>query len=155
MIPAASLARPTTMFATPATITVRRVALCPFWLFTGALLARARGVKPPSAPGLGPVPAIATSPGLIIAGRGRAGSGAAGGGWPPAGAHRSGAAGQPPCVGECTAEQEFDLGVGAAQLVAGPLGQGVVDGRVQPQQDALAFGHRGSVPAVTGRGCRC
>jgi hypothetical protein len=30
MIPAASLARPTTMFATPAMITVRRVSLCPF-----------------------------------------------------------------------------------------------------------------------------
>src|SRR5882672_9926410 len=46
MIPAASLARPTTMFATPATITVRRVALCPLPLFTEALLARARGIKP-------------------------------------------------------------------------------------------------------------
>src|SRR6478672_3849252 len=33
-IPAASLARPTTMFATPAMITVRRVALCPLRLFT-------------------------------------------------------------------------------------------------------------------------
>jgi haloacid dehalogenase-like hydrolase len=96
-----------------------------------------------------------TSPGLVIAGRWRAGSGAAGGGWPPAGPHRSGPAGQPSSLGERTAEQEFDLGVGAAQLVAGPFGQRVVDGGVQPQQDALAFGHRGSVPAVTGRGCRC
>ena len=98
---------------------------------------------------------VMTSPGLVIAGRWRAGSGAAGGGWPPAGPHRPGAAGQPPCVGERAAEQEFDLGVGAAQFVAGPLGQGVVDGGVQPQQDALAFGHRGSVAAITGRGCRC
>jgi hypothetical protein len=35
-----------------------------------------------------------------------------------------------------------------------------VNGGVQAQQDALAFGHRGSLPvvmgrAVTGRGCRC
>ena len=35
MIPAASLARPTTMFATPAMITVRRVALCSLRLFIG------------------------------------------------------------------------------------------------------------------------
>jgi hypothetical protein len=77
------------------------------------------------------------------------------GGWPPAGPHWPGAPGQLPRVGERTAEQELDLGVGAAQLVAGLLGEGVVDGGVQPQQDALAFGHRGSVAALTGRGCRC
>src|SRR2546423_597147 len=53
MIPAASLARPTTMFATPATITVRRVALCPLPLFTEVLLARARDIKPAAAPRLG------------------------------------------------------------------------------------------------------
>src|SRR5450755_678415 len=101
-----------------------------------------------------------TSAGRVIAGWWRAGPGAAGGGWPPAGAHGPGAAGQPPGVFEGTAEQKFDLGVGAAELVAGPPGQGVVDGGVQSQQDALAFGHRGSVPvvtgsAVTGTGCRC
>jgi len=100
------------------------------------------------------------SPGLVIAGRWRAAARPAGGRWPPAGPHRSGAPGQPPRVGECAAEQEFDLGVGAAQLVVGPPGQGVVDGGVQPQQDALAFGHRGSVlvvtgVALTGRGSRC
>jgi hypothetical protein len=96
-----------------------------------------------------------TSPGLVIAGRWQAVSGAAGGGWPAAGPHQPGAAGQPPSLGERAAEQELDLGVGAAQLVAGPPGQGVVDGRVQPQQDALAFGHRGSPAGVTGKGCRC
>ena len=96
-----------------------------------------------------------TSPRLVIAGQRRAGSGPAGGGWTPARPHRCCPAGQPPGVGERTAEQEFDLGVGAAQLVAGPSGQGVVDGGVQPQQDALALGHRGSVAAVIGRGCRC
>src|SRR5215472_3057488 len=65
-------------------------------------------------------------------------------------AHRSDLAGQPACVGQRAAQQDFDLGIGAAQLVAGPPGQGVVDGRVQPQQDALAFAHGVTVPAVTG-----
>jgi hypothetical protein len=66
----------------------------------------------------------------------RAGRGAAG----PA--HLPGPAGQPPRLGEGPAQQELDLGVGAAELVGGPPGQGVVDGRVQPQQDALAPGAR-------------
>jgi hypothetical protein len=30
-----------------------------------------------------------------------------------------------------------------------------VDGRVEPQQDALAFAHWLAVPGVTGRGSRC
>ena len=63
------------------------------------------------------------------------------GGRPPTGPHRSGAAGQPSGFCERGAEQELDLGVGAAQLVAGPPDQGVMDGWVQAQQDALAFGH--------------
>jgi 4-amino-4-deoxy-L-arabinose transferase-like glycosyltransferase len=46
-------------------------------------------------------------------------------------AHLPGVAGQPASVGEGAAEQELDLGVGAAQLVAGPSGQGVVDGGIQ------------------------
>ena len=76
--------------------------------------------------------------------------------WRPAGpAHRSYLSGQPACVGQRAAQQEFDLGVGAAQLVASPPGEGVVDGWVQPQQDALTFAHRVTVPAVTGRGSRC
>jgi hypothetical protein len=49
--------------------------------------------------------------------------------------------GHPAGVGQGPPEQELDLGVGAAQLVPGPPGQGVVHGRVQPEQDALAFGH--------------
>ena len=92
--------------------------------------------------------------GLVVR-RWRAGSGAVGGGRAPAGPHRPCAAGQPPGFGERAAEQELDLRVGAAQLVAGPPGQGVMDGRVEPEQDALAFGHCGSVAAVTGTGCRC
>ena len=47
--------------------------------------------------------------------------------------------GHPARVGQGAAEQELDLGVGAAHLVGGPPGQGVVDRRVEPEQDALAF----------------
>src|SRR5262249_29296228 len=39
--------------------------------------------------------------------------------------HFSRLAGQPPGVGQRPAQQELDLGVGAAQLVSGPPGQGV------------------------------
>jgi hypothetical protein len=41
------------MFATPATITVRRVSLCPLPLFTEVLLARAHRIKPLPPSGLG------------------------------------------------------------------------------------------------------
>jgi hypothetical protein len=75
---------------------------------------------------------LTTLPGLVVAGRWRAGSGTAGGGWAATGPHWPGAARQPPCIGERTAEQEFDLGVRTAQLVASPSGQGIVDSRVQP-----------------------
>jgi hypothetical protein len=50
-------------------------------------------------------------------------------------------AGHPARVAKSAPEKELDLGVGAAQLVGRPAGQGVVDGRVKPQQHALAFGH--------------
>jgi hypothetical protein len=67
--------------------------------------------------------------------------------WRPAGpAHRSDLAGQPACVCQRLAEQEFDLGVGAAQLVGGPPGEGVMNGWVEPQQDTLAFGHLLAMP---------
>src|ERR1700722_19512029 len=56
-------------------------------------------------------------------------------------AHRAHAARQPAAVGESMPEQVLDLGIGAAQLVGGPPSQGVVNGRAQPQQDALAFAH--------------
>jgi len=61
--------------------------------------------------------------------------------WPAGFAHRSHSARQPAAVGEGAPEQVLDLGVGAAQLIGRPPGQGVVDGRVQAQQDALAFAH--------------
>src|SRR2546430_2840627 len=61
----------------------------------------------------------------------------------PAGpAHLSRLARQPPRVGQRAPQQELDLRVGAAQLVGGPPGQGVVNGWVQPQQYALALAHR-------------
>src|ERR1700760_4843049 len=48
-------------------------------------------------------------------------------------------AGDPAGVSEGPAEQELDLGVGAAQFVAGPPGQGVVHGRIEPEQDAHIY----------------
>ena len=54
----------------------------------------------------------------------------------PPGAGRPGL-GQPARVAERAAQQELDLGIGAAQLVAGPPGQRVVHSRVEPQQNAL------------------
>jgi hypothetical protein len=59
----------------------------------------------------------------------------------PAPAHPARVAGQPPGLGERPAEHELDLGVRAAQLVGGPPGEGIVHGRIQAQQDALAFRH--------------
>ena len=43
---------------------------------------------------------------------------------------------------ENPSQQEFDLGVGAPQLVGGPTSQRVVHGGVEAEQDVLAFGHR-------------
>ena len=62
---------------------------------------------------------------------------------------------QPPGVGQGAAQEELDLGVGAAQFVGGPPGQGVVDGGVEPQQETLALAHVVTVPALTGTGSRC
>jgi hypothetical protein len=67
--------------------------------------------------------------------------------WRSAGpAHLPGLAGHPPRVGQRSAEQEFDLGVGAAQLVGGPPGEGVVNRWIEPQQDTFAFGHLLAMP---------
>src|SRR5690606_11535059 len=52
-------------------------------------------------------------------------------------------AGEAPRVGEGLAEQELDLGVGAAEFVACSAGQGVVDRGVQPEQDALTLVRHG------------
>jgi hypothetical protein len=40
---------------------------------------------------------------------------------------------------ERPAQQHLDVGVEAAKLVCGPPGEGVVDCRVDPQEDLLAF----------------
>src|SRR5690242_4525758 len=66
-------------------------------------------------------------------------------------AHLPGAARHPPRVAESPAEQELDLGISGSHLVGRPLGQGVVDGRIESQQDALAVSHR----RVTRRASRC
>ena len=47
----------------------------------------------------------------------------------------------PAVLAEGPPEQELDLGVGGAHLVGRPLRERVVDGRVESQQDALAFAH--------------
>jgi hypothetical protein len=44
-------------------------------------------------------------------------------------------------LGQGTPQDELDLGVGAAQLVGRPARERVVDGRVEPEQDALALRH--------------
>jgi hypothetical protein len=45
--------------------------------------------------------------------------------------------GQPAGFGQGAAQQELDLGVGAAQLVVSPSDQGVMNGGIQAQQYAL------------------
>jgi len=66
--------------------------------------------------------------------------------WP---AHGAGPPWQPAGLCQCPPEQKLDLSIRAAQLVGCPPGQRVVDGRVEPEQDALALAHRGSVPVLT------
>jgi hypothetical protein len=67
--------------------------------------------------------------------------------WRPAGpAHLPGLAGHPPRIGQRSAEQELYLGVGTAQLVGGPPGEGVVNRWVEPQQDTFAFAHLLAMP---------
>ena len=56
-------------------------------------------------------------------------------------AHLADVAGQPASIGQGTPKQELDLRVRAAQLIRCPPGQSVVNGRVQPKQQALTFAH--------------
>jgi hypothetical protein len=49
--------------------------------------------------------------------------------------------GHPTGVPQCAAQDHLDLTVDAAQLVVGPAGQRVVDGRIDPQQDLSAIAH--------------
>ena len=57
---------------------------------------------------------------------------------------------EPPLALQRAPQDELDLPVDAAQLVAGPPLQGREDLRIDAQQERLAGGH----PA-TGAGCRC
>jgi hypothetical protein len=61
-------------------------------------------------------------------------------------AHLSSLARQLARLGQSTAQQELDLGISASQLIAGPPGQGVMDGRIQPQQYAFALAHWVTLP---------
>jgi hypothetical protein len=49
--------------------------------------------------------------------------------------------GHPTGVVQCTAQDHFDLTVDAAELIVGPAGERVVDGRVDPEQDLSAVAH--------------
>jgi hypothetical protein len=49
--------------------------------------------------------------------------------------------GHPTGVVQCSAQDHFDLAVKAAELVVGPPGEGVVDGRVDPQQNLSPVAH--------------
>jgi hypothetical protein len=49
--------------------------------------------------------------------------------------------GHPAGLVECSAQDHFDLAVEAAQVIVGPAGEGVVDGRVDPEQDLSALAH--------------
>ena len=86
-----------------------------------------------------------TSPGLVIAGR-RAGSGAAEAGGRPRGRIGPARPGSRPASASARRSRNsiwaFVLRSSSLAYL-GLLGEGVVDGGVQPQQDALAFGHRG------------
>lgn len=59
--------------------------------------------------------------------------------WPAAAGDRADAAQESAGVRQRPAEQELHMGVGAAEFVAGPAGQRVVDGGVEPQQHLLAL----------------
>src|SRR5690242_6065103 len=48
---------------------------------------------------------------------------------------------EPPGVAQGSTEQEFDLCLRAAQLIAVPADQGVMDGWIKTEQDALALSH--------------
>jgi hypothetical protein len=48
--------------------------------------------------------------------------------------HLAGSAWQPPLLRQRATQQGLDLGVCAAQLVSGPLGQDIVNGWIQPEQ---------------------
>jgi hypothetical protein len=45
----------------------------------------------------------------------------------------------PARVVERSPKQHLDVGVEAAELVSGPPGQGIVDGRIDAQQDLFAL----------------
>jgi hypothetical protein len=49
--------------------------------------------------------------------------------------------GQATGVIECSPEQHLDVSIQAAELVVGPAHQGVVDCRVDPEQDLTAVTH--------------
>jgi hypothetical protein len=55
-----------------------------------------------------------------------------------------------PGIGQGAPKEELDLRIRAAELVGSPPGQRVVDGRIEPEEDALALGHQGICHRATG-----
>ena len=57
--------------------------------------------------------------------------------------------GYPAMIRERSPQEHFDVGVEAAEFVAGPAHQRVVDGWVDPEQDLSAVSHVYSEPVLT------
>jgi hypothetical protein len=69
------------------------------------------------------------------------GHGLLAGPWSAALGQRPGPLRHPPGANECSAEQHFDVGVDAPELVVGPADQRVMDRRIEAEQDLPAFAH--------------
>ena len=76
-----------------------------------------------------------------------------GGGWTTALGQGASLLRHSPGVVEGPAQQHLDVGIEAAELIGRPLGQGIMDGRINPQQYLLAVTHRSGVerPGVDDR----
>ena len=75
------------------------------------------------------------------------------GGWPTALGQRASSLGHSPGVVERPAQKHLELGIEAAELIGRPLGQRVMDGGINSQQDLLAVIHRSGIerPGVDDR----
>jgi hypothetical protein len=76
-------------------------------------------------------------------------------GWTATSWQTSRSIGEASRVGKGTPQQELDLRVGTAQLITSPAGEGVVDGGIQAEQDALTFCHAFFADLASGRVSRC
>ena len=63
------------------------------------------------------------------------------GGWPTSLGQGPSFLGHPPRPVEGSAQEQLDVGIKATEFIGRPLGQGIVDSRVNPQQYLLAVTH--------------